>query len=95
MTLTRLDGLVVTVGVDPACEGTGSRRANPPLSTLSPAGAVKGQVLRIDGALNPKTRQVDADISVPPPALGDLRRSVPRRSPSASSPAGSCRTTPC
>ena len=69
MTLTRLDGLVVTVGVEPALRAKVKPGQPVILQPLAGGDALTGQVLRIDGVLNPKTRQVDADISVPPGAV--------------------------
>jgi membrane fusion protein, multidrug efflux system len=65
MTITRLDGLVVTVGID-----TGERvrvHQGEPVHLVPLAGGAEldGQVLRVDGMLNPRTRLVDADVSVP------------------------------
>jgi membrane fusion protein, multidrug efflux system len=65
MTITRLDGLVVTVGIDP--EARGRVHAGEPvhLTALTGSQALEGKVLRLDGVLNPKTRLLDADIAVP------------------------------
>jgi membrane fusion protein (multidrug efflux system) len=65
MTITRLDGLVVTVGIDP--EARGRIHAGEPvhLTALTGSQTLEGQVLRLDGVLNPKTRLLDADIAVP------------------------------
>jgi RND family efflux transporter MFP subunit len=65
MTITRLDGLAVTVGIE-----LGQRTRVQPgqsvhLVPLAGGPALDGQVLRVDGTLNPKTRFVDADVSVP------------------------------
>jgi RND family efflux transporter MFP subunit len=65
MTITRLDGLVVTVGIEP---GARARvHPNEPVHLVPLAGGpeLDGQVLRLDGMLNPRTRLVDADVSVP------------------------------
>ena len=65
MTITRLDGLVVTVGIEP---GARARiRPGEPVHLVPLAGGdeLDGQVLRLDGMLNPRTRLVDADVSVP------------------------------
>ena len=69
LTLTRADGLVVTVGVE-----AGDRaRIHPGLKvTLKPVDggqSIQGRVLRIDGVLNPKTRLLDVDVSVPSGAV--------------------------
>lgn len=69
MTLTRLDGLVVTVGVEPGLRAKVKPGQPVALQPLAGGDALAGTVLRIDGVLNPKTRQVDADISVPPGAV--------------------------
>jgi RND family efflux transporter MFP subunit len=69
LTLTRLDGLVVTVGLEP---GDRDRVRAGQTVHLTPIGAgprLDGQILRVDGVLNPKTRLVDADVSVPPGAV--------------------------
>jgi membrane fusion protein (multidrug efflux system) len=69
LTLTRLDGLVVTVGLEP---GERDRVRAGQTVHLTPIGAgprLDGQILRVDGVLNPKTRLVDADVSVPPGAV--------------------------
>lgn len=65
LTLTRLDGLVVTVGVDPAQRARVQPGQPVRLTPLSGGAPLSGQVLRVDGVLNPRTRMVDADISVP------------------------------
>jgi RND family efflux transporter MFP subunit len=69
LTLTRLDGLVVTVGIDP---GNRDRVRPGQHAHLVPLGAgrqLDGHILRVDGVLNPKTRLIDADVSVPPGAV--------------------------
>ncbi|HEX4172338.1 MAG TPA: efflux RND transporter periplasmic adaptor subunit [Acetobacteraceae bacterium] len=69
MTLTRADALVVTVGVEPDAR----MRVRPGqvvrLTRLSDGTTIDGRVQRVDGVLNPKTRQVDADVSVPEGAV--------------------------
>lgn len=62
--MTRLDGLVVTVGVEP-----GQRRKVKPgqlvqLQRLDGGLALQGKVLRIDSVLNQKTRLIDCDVGV-------------------------------
>jgi len=66
MTLTRLDGLVVTVGVDPGLFARVKAGQEAVLHALSGSLTLPGRVLRIDGVINPKTRLLDVDISVPP-----------------------------
>jgi membrane fusion protein, multidrug efflux system len=66
LTLTRLDGLVVTVGIEPADRVKVKAGQAVALQPLSGGATLQGKVLRIDGVLNPKTRQIDADIAVPP-----------------------------
>ena len=67
VTVTRANGLVVTVGIEPA----DSRRVKlgqvahiKSLSASDDEPAIDGTVARIDKSLNPKTRLVDADIAV-------------------------------
>jgi membrane fusion protein, multidrug efflux system len=65
MTLTRTDGLVVTVGVEPA---QWHRLQLGQLAQLEPLGSsgppLGGKLVRIDHMLNPTTRLVDADVAV-------------------------------
>ncbi|WP_428493556.1 efflux RND transporter periplasmic adaptor subunit [Rhodopila sp.] len=66
MTITRLDGLVVTVGINP---GARSRvRPGQPvhLTPMSDGAPVDGRIVRLDGTLNPRTRMLDADVAVAP-----------------------------
>lgn len=65
MTITRLDGLVVTVGVEPASRTRVQIGDTVHLVPLAGGPELDGKILRVDGMLNPKTRLVDADISVP------------------------------
>lgn len=69
LNLTRLDGLVVTAGVEPSDRARVHAGQPVHLSRLSGGAAIEGRVLRIDGVLNPKTREVDADVSVPAGAV--------------------------
>ena len=66
MTITRLDGLVVTVGIEPGARARIHPGATVHLVPLAGGPELDGQVLRMDGMLNPRTRFVDADVSVPP-----------------------------
>lgn len=70
-TVARRGALVVTVGVDPARRGDVRVGAPVALRRLedSDGPAIAGRVVRIDSALNPKTRQVDVDIGYPAGAL--------------------------
>jgi membrane fusion protein, multidrug efflux system len=66
VSLTRTDGFVVTVGVEPA-QRQRLQLGNPAhLEALgsSPEPALSGKVVRIDHMLNPTTRLVDADVAV-------------------------------
>lgn len=65
LTLTRLDGLVVTVGVEPAVRSRLRPGQGVVLQRLSGGDPLAGQLVRVDGVLNPRTRMVDADVSAP------------------------------
>jgi membrane fusion protein (multidrug efflux system) len=65
MTMTRLDGLVVTVGIEPGDRARIHPGEAVHLTPLAGGAALDGQILRVDGMLNPRTRLVDADVSVP------------------------------
>jgi RND family efflux transporter MFP subunit len=65
MTITRLDGLVVTVGIEPSARAAVHPGEAAHLEPLAGGAALDGQILRVDGMLNPRTRLVDADVSVP------------------------------
>jgi membrane fusion protein (multidrug efflux system) len=65
ITLVRLDGLVVTVGIEPGERSRLRPGEAAHLVPLSGGEAIDGHVLRVDAILNPKTRLVDADIAVP------------------------------
>jgi RND family efflux transporter MFP subunit len=65
MIITRLDGLVVTVGIEPGIRTSIHPGEAVHLVPLSGGTQLDGQVLRVDGMLNPRTRLVDADVSVP------------------------------
>ena len=66
MTITRLDGLVVTVGIEPTARARVRPGEAVHLTPLSEAPPLEGHIVRVDGTLNPKTRLLDADIAVPP-----------------------------
>jgi len=65
MTITRLDGLVVTIGIEPGLHGRVHPGENVHLVPLAGGAQLDGQILRVDGILNPRTRLIDADVSVP------------------------------
>jgi RND family efflux transporter MFP subunit len=65
MTITRLDGLVVTVGIEPGQRARIQPNQAVHLVPMEGGPALDGKVLRVDFTLNPKTRLVDADVSVP------------------------------
>jgi membrane fusion protein, multidrug efflux system len=69
LTLTRLDGLVVTVGIEPDARNRVRPGQKVHLVPLGTGAQLDGQVLRVDGVLNPKTRLIDADVSVPAGAV--------------------------
>jgi len=64
MTLMRVDGLVVSVGVEPA-QRYRLKRGNPVmLLPMTSGGApAPGTLVRIDSLLNPKTHLIDADVA--------------------------------
>ena len=69
VTVARTDGLVVTVGIDPAEQARLRVGQAATLERLAGGPPVQGRVLRVGAALNAKTRLVDADIGFPPGAL--------------------------
>ena len=65
VSITRNNGLVVTVGVEPSDVKRLKLGTNVAIKALSGEGeAVEGKLSRIDKSLNPKTRLVDADVIV-------------------------------
>jgi membrane fusion protein (multidrug efflux system) len=66
MTITRLDGLVVTVGIEPGARARVRPGQTVHLTPLSDGPPLDGHIVRVDGMLNPRTRLLDADVSVPP-----------------------------
>ena len=70
-TVSRAQAVIVTVGVDPTASGRVRVGAPVTLRRLDNAAAppITGRVVRVDAALNPKTRQVDGDIGYPAGAL--------------------------
>ncbi|NQE61701.1 efflux RND transporter periplasmic adaptor subunit [Caulobacter sp. RHG1] len=69
VTVARNDGLVVTVGIDPALRSGVAAGQSASLTRLSGGQALTGRVVRADSALNPRTRLVDVDIAFPTGAL--------------------------
>ena len=65
VTMVRLDGLVVTVGIEPGDQDRVRPGQSVRLVPLAKGQPIDGHVLRVDAILNPKTRMVDADIAVP------------------------------
>jgi membrane fusion protein (multidrug efflux system) len=65
MMLTRFDGLVVTVGIEPGDRARFRPGQPVHLLPLARGAPLDGQILRVDGILNPRTRLIDADVSVP------------------------------
>jgi membrane fusion protein (multidrug efflux system) len=64
MTVTRADGLVVTVGVEPTQRRRLQLGQPAQLESLGSPESIAGKLIRIDHTLNPATRLVDADIAV-------------------------------
>jgi membrane fusion protein (multidrug efflux system) len=69
MVLTRLDGLVVTVGLDPMERAQVHEGDPASLQRLAGGPVLTGRVSRVDAVVNAKTRLVDADIAVPAGAV--------------------------
>jgi membrane fusion protein (multidrug efflux system) len=65
MTVTRLDGLVVTIGIEPGVRTRIHPGETVHLVPMEGGPELDGRILRVDGMLNPRTRLVDADVSVP------------------------------
>ena len=65
VTLVRLDGLVVTAGIEPGEKDRVRPGQSVHLVPLAGGEPIDGHVLRVDAILNPKTRMVDADLAVP------------------------------
>ena len=65
VTVARTGGLVVTVGIDPSERPRLSPGQAATLQRLSGGAPIAGRVIRIDSALNAKTRMVDVDLSFP------------------------------
>jgi membrane fusion protein, multidrug efflux system len=69
LTLTRLDGLVVTVGIEPDARNRVRPGQKVHLVPLGTGVQLDGQVIRVNGVLDPRTRLIDADVSVPAGAV--------------------------
>ncbi|MDB5495213.1 MAG: efflux transporter periplasmic adaptor subunit [Phenylobacterium sp.] len=79
VTVARRGGLVITAGFEPAAAAR--LRVGQPATLQSLAAglpAVQGSVARVSGALNPRTRLIDADIAAPGGSLilGDAYRAM-------------------
>ena len=95
MTLTRLDGLVVTVGIEPGARQRASRR-DVHLTARSGGGAIAGRrAAQWTRMLNPKTRLIDADVSSVPANSVIAGEAFRADITVGQFKAGSCRTTPC
>ena len=60
----RTQGILVTVGVDPALRARLKPGEAAAIERLGGGPALTGRVVRVDDALNPKTRMIDVDVSV-------------------------------
>ncbi len=69
LTVARAGGIVVTVGIDPAQRARVHIGAPATLTRLTGGAPLNGRVVRIDSTLNPRTRQVNADLSFPSGAI--------------------------
>jgi RND family efflux transporter MFP subunit len=69
LTLVQADQLVVTVGVDPRDQPRLHIGQTAVLERLTGGGGIDGQVVRVDSALNTRTRLVDVDLRFPTGAL--------------------------
>lgn len=69
LTVARGDALVVSAGIDPARRVDVAPGQSVTLQRLNGGASLHGSVLRVAAALNPKTRLVDVDITLPPGAL--------------------------
>jgi membrane fusion protein, multidrug efflux system len=65
LTLTRLDGLIATAGIEPADRGRVRPGQPAKLARLGPGPTLDGKVLRVGAMLNPRTRLIDVDLSLP------------------------------
>ncbi|MGE6695253.1 MULTISPECIES: efflux RND transporter periplasmic adaptor subunit [Sphingomonadaceae] len=69
LTVARAGGMVVTVGIDPAQRASLAAGQRATLRRLSGGPPLTGQVVRVGGALNARTRMVDVDLNFPAGAL--------------------------
>ncbi len=78
ITVARGVGLVITAGFDPSAAARLRVGQAATVQSLSGGQAAPGRVLRVSGALNPRTRLLDADIGVPGGGLilGDAFRAA-------------------
>lgn len=65
LTVAKAGGIVVTAGVDPSERGKIAVGQAATLVRLSGGGTIAGRVLRVDSALNAKTRMIDVDLTFP------------------------------
>ena len=65
VTVARGGGMMVTVGIEPAQLARVHPGQEVSLAPLAGGAALPGKILRLDGQLDPRTRMVDVDISLP------------------------------
>lgn len=68
-TLARTGSIVASVGLDPMKAGRVRVGQQARIARLNGGPSIPGRVIRIDGMLNPKTRLIDVDLSLPAGAL--------------------------
>lgn len=67
--VARSGSIIATVGLDPALASRVRVGQEARVSRLNGGPAIPGRVIRVDGILNPKTRLIDVDLSLPTGAL--------------------------
>ncbi|MET3726075.1 efflux RND transporter periplasmic adaptor subunit [Sphingomonas trueperi] len=65
LTVAKAGSIVVSAGVDPAERGRLAVGQSASLTRLSGGAPLSGRVIRVNSALNPKTRLIDVDIAFP------------------------------
>jgi len=69
VTVARIGSIIATVGLDPALAARVRVGQEARVSHLNGGASIPGRVIRVDGVLNPKTRLIDVDLSLPSGAL--------------------------